>query len=52
MPLHDPLGPPFSAAGTQVETTTCYIRAGRCAIRVHLRDGEICSIDGNRRTRS
>ncbi|NKE67032.1 molybdopterin-dependent oxidoreductase [Ramlibacter sp. RBP-2] len=47
MPLHDPLGPPFAAAGTQVKTTTCYMCACRCGIRVHLRDGEIRYIDGN-----
>jgi anaerobic selenocysteine-containing dehydrogenase len=47
MPLHDPLGPPYASAGTQVKTTTCYMCACRCGIRVHLRDGEIRYIDGN-----
>lgn len=30
-----------------VKTTTCYMCACRCGIRVHLRDGEIRHIDGN-----
>ena len=30
-----------------VKTTTCYMCACRCGIRVHLRDGEIRYIDGN-----
>ncbi len=47
MPLHDPLGPPHGASDTQVKTTTCYMCACRCGIRVHLRDGEIRYIDGN-----
>ena len=32
---------------TEVKTTTCYMCACRCGIRVHLRDGEIRYIDGN-----
>jgi anaerobic selenocysteine-containing dehydrogenase len=31
----------------QVKTTTCYMCACRCGIRVHLRDGEPRYIDGN-----
>src|SRR5437763_9519054 len=31
----------------QIKTTTCYMCACRCGIRVHLRDGEIRYIDGN-----
>ena len=31
----------------EVKTTTCYMCACRCGIRVHLRDGEIRYIDGN-----
>ena len=31
----------------EVKTTTCYMCAGRCGIRVHLRDGRIRYIDGN-----
>jgi anaerobic selenocysteine-containing dehydrogenase len=33
--------------GAQVRTTTCYMCACRCGIRVHLQDGEIRYIDGN-----
>ena len=36
-----------STADLQVRTTTCYMCACRCGIRVHLRDGEIRYIDGN-----
>ena len=36
-----------SGAGLEVKTTTCYMCACRCGIRVHLRDGEIRYIDGN-----
>src|SRR6187455_3390024 len=32
---------------TEVKTTTCYMCACRCGIRVHLKDGEIRYIDGN-----
>jgi anaerobic selenocysteine-containing dehydrogenase len=31
----------------EVKTTTCYMCACRCGIRVHLRNGEIRYIDGN-----
>jgi anaerobic selenocysteine-containing dehydrogenase len=31
----------------EVKTTTCYMCACRCGIRVHLQDGEIRYIDGN-----
>jgi anaerobic selenocysteine-containing dehydrogenase len=30
-----------------IKTTTCYMCACRCGIRVHLRDGEVRYIDGN-----
>ena len=33
--------------GDEVKTTTCYMCACRCGIRVHLRDGAIRFIDGN-----
>ncbi|MBK7791394.1 MAG: molybdopterin oxidoreductase family protein [Betaproteobacteria bacterium] len=46
-PLHDPLGQPLHGPGTEVRTTTCYMCACRCGIRVHLRDGEVRYIDGN-----
>src|SRR6185436_16839421 len=32
----------------QIKTTTCYMCACRCGIRVHLKDGRIRYIDGNR----
>ncbi len=39
--LHRPIG-------DTVRTTTCYMCACRCGIRVHLRDGRVVYIDGNR----
>ncbi len=44
-PLHDPLTPP--PGDTEVKTTTCYMCACRCGIKVHLRDGEVRFIEGN-----
>ena len=32
----------------QVSTTTCYMCACRCGIKVHLQDGRIRYIEGNR----
>ncbi len=46
-PLHDPLVPPDPQAVCEIKTTTCYMCACRCGIRVHLRDGELRYIDGN-----
>ena len=46
-PVHDPLASPTPTANTEVKTTTCYMCACRCGIRVHLRDGELRYIDGN-----
>ena len=46
-PVHDPLAEVDPAASTQMKTTTCYMCACRCGIRVHLRDGEVRYIDGN-----
>jgi anaerobic selenocysteine-containing dehydrogenase len=46
-PLHDPLKPPLAGAATEMRTTTCYMCACRCGIRVHLRDGVVRYIDGN-----
>lgn len=37
-----------SPIGDSVKTTTCYMCACRCGIRVHLKDGRIRYIDGNR----
>ena len=49
MPDSTPLSDPLSEdiAGLEVKTTTCYMCACRCGIRVHLRDGKIRYIDGN-----
>ncbi len=44
-PIHDPTA--SATARTEVKTTTCYMCACRCGIRVHLRDGELRYIDGN-----
>ena len=33
--------------GDEVRTTTCYMCACRCGIRVHLKDGEVRYIEGN-----
>jgi len=35
------------AARAEIKTTTCYMCACRCGIRVHLRDGAVRYIDGN-----
>ena len=34
--------------GDEVKTTTCYMCACRCGIKVHLKDGELRYIEGNR----
>ncbi len=34
--------------GDETKTTTCYMCACRCGIKVHLRDGQIRYIEGNR----
>ena len=46
-PVHDPISPPRPGARTEVKTTTCYMCACRCGIRVHLEDGALRYIDGN-----
>ena len=50
-PLHDPLAAVTPTSATEVKTTTCYMCACRCGIRVHLREGEhgpeVRYIDGN-----
>ena len=46
-PLHDPTAGPDAGARRETKTTTCYMCACRCGIRVHLRGGEIRYIDGN-----
>ena len=44
-PLHDPQAQP--PGQTEVKTTTCYMCACRCGIKVHLRDGAVRFIEGN-----
>src|SRR6187399_1617146 len=39
--------PPDRAEPDQVKTTTCYMCACRCGIRVHLKNGEVRYIEGN-----
>ena len=46
-PLHDPVAPPMEGASTETRTTTCYMCACRCGIKVHLRNGEVRYIEGN-----
>ncbi|RAU20375.1 formate dehydrogenase [Paramagnetospirillum kuznetsovii] len=46
--MRDPVSIPDSEIGrSEVKTTTCYMCACRCGIRVHLRDGEVRYIEGN-----
>ncbi len=51
VPLHDPSAKPMPGAKTEIKTTTCYMCACRCGIRVHLREGEkgpeVRYIEGN-----
>ncbi|MDD2774501.1 MAG: molybdopterin oxidoreductase family protein [Gallionella sp.] len=46
-PIHDPISAPLPDATTETKTTTCYMCACRCGIKVHLRDGEVRYIEGN-----
>ena len=46
-PIHDPIASPSPDAKVEIKTTTCYMCACRCGIRVHLRDGEVRYIEGN-----
>ena len=46
--MRDPVTTRDSDLGqTEVKTTTCYMCACRCGIRVHIRDGEVRYIEGN-----
>lgn len=51
VPIHDPSAQPLPGAKTEIKTTTCYMCACRCGIRVHLREGEkgpeVRYIEGN-----
>ena len=44
-PVHNPTA--SHTARTEVKTTTCYMCACRCGIRVHLQEGQVRYIDGN-----
>ena len=52
-PLHDPTAPALPGATTSIKTTTCYMCACRCGIKVHLRDAgqgdgpQVRYIEGN-----
>ena len=47
-PIHDPIGESQKLDANNVtRTTTCYMCACRCGIKVHLRDGEVRYIEGN-----
>jgi sulfite dehydrogenase (quinone) subunit SoeA len=46
-PLHDPAANPLPGVKAEVKTTTCYMCACRCGIRVHLRDDKVRYIEGN-----
>jgi sulfite dehydrogenase (quinone) subunit SoeA len=45
---HDPAIALSEPSADQIKTTTCYMCACRCGIRVHLKDGRVRYIDGNR----
>ena len=45
IPIHNSTA--TSLDRTEIKTTTCYMCACRCGIRVHVRDGEVRYIDGN-----
>ncbi|HEY3777487.1 MAG TPA: molybdopterin-dependent oxidoreductase, partial [Rhizomicrobium sp.] len=48
MARHEPAPPPSRPIGDHVVETTCYMCACRCGIKVHLLDGRIRYIEGNR----
>ena len=43
----DRAGADNAGVTTEVKTTTCYMCACRCGIRVHVRDGAVRYIEGN-----
>ena len=45
IPIHDPTRPALANAVNEMRTTTCYMCACRCGIRVHLRNGEVRYIE-------
>jgi anaerobic selenocysteine-containing dehydrogenase len=48
LPVTEPPVPPSRPIGDSVVRTTCYMCACRCGIKVHLADGRIRYIEGNR----
>jgi anaerobic selenocysteine-containing dehydrogenase len=48
MGLHEPAIALSEPSADEIKTTTCYMCACRCGIRVHLKDGRVRYIDGNR----
>ena len=45
---HEPAIALSEPSADEIKTTTCYMCACRCGIRVHLKDGRVRYIDGNR----
>lgn len=48
MGLHEPVIALSEPSADEIKTTTCYMCACRCGIRVHLKNGRVRYIDGNR----
>ncbi len=48
MANHEPDIALSEPSADEIKTTTCYMCACRCGIRVHLKDGRVRYIDGNR----
>ena len=48
MAHHEPDIALSEPSADEIKTTTCYMCACRCGIRVHLKDGRVHYIDGNR----
>ena len=47
-PLHEPIRITAELdAGNEIKTTTCYMCACRCGIKVHVRGDEVRYIEGN-----
>ncbi len=44
---HEPTVELAPAAATEIKTTTCYMCACRCGIKVHLQNGQVRYIEGN-----
>src|ERR1700760_4471203 len=48
MAQHEPDIALSEPSADEIKTTTCYMCACRCGIRVHLKDGKVRYIEGNR----